>query len=90
MWILLPSIIVATGHCPQEEVPHDFPAPVSPAGGALVVVHRRIPGHWKGLERADDRHNYRGSFITRWQNVSYDFYSASGYLITSRLMNGNS
>ena len=28
------------------------------AGDALIVVHRRIPGHWKGLERTDDRHSY--------------------------------
>ena len=28
------------------------------AGDTLIVVHRRIPGHWKGLERTDDRHSY--------------------------------
>ena len=28
------------------------------AGDAIIVVHRRIPGHWKGLERTDDRHSY--------------------------------
>ena len=27
-------------------------------GDTLIVVHRRIPGHWKGLERTDDRHSY--------------------------------
>ena len=28
------------------------------AGDTLIVVHRRIPGHWKGLERTDDLHSY--------------------------------
>ena len=27
-------------------------------GDTIIVVHRRIPGHWKGLERTDDRHSY--------------------------------
>ncbi len=28
------------------------------AGDTLIVAHRRIPGHWKGLERTDDDHSY--------------------------------
>ncbi len=27
-------------------------------GDTLIVVHRHIPGHWKGLERTDDNHSY--------------------------------
>ena len=27
-------------------------------GDTIIVVHRRIPGHWKGLERTNDRHSY--------------------------------
>ena len=28
------------------------------AGDTLIVARRRIPGHWKGLERTDDLHSY--------------------------------